>query len=155
MQRLAEPEDEFAAFETGTSHTNSSPANAPSVSEQDPIVPGLRLSDSVSRRVMANFPGTRQEFGAAYQGFSQAVQDKEGSRFRLDAILAAHPEGMHRHALRKALAAATGKDERRAGYDMAVVLSAKDSNTGERHRSCREGFWIRRENQHVELVIDD
>ena len=64
----------------------------PLSSAPEPLVPGLRLSDTVSRRVMANFPGTRQEFGAAYQGFSQAVQEKEGSCFRLDAILAAHPE---------------------------------------------------------------
>jgi hypothetical protein len=41
---------------------------------------------------MANFPGTHHEFSEAYQGFSQAVQEKEGSRFQLDAILAAHPE---------------------------------------------------------------
>jgi hypothetical protein len=92
MQRLAEPEDEFAAFETGTPQTNLSPTHVASTSEQEPLVSGLRLSDSVSRRVMANFPGTRQEFGEAYQGFSQAVQEKEGSRFRMDAILAVHPE---------------------------------------------------------------
>jgi hypothetical protein len=92
MQRLAEPEDEFAAFEAGMPSTHQSPTQAAPVSASEPLVPGLRLSDSVSRRVMANFPGTHQEFGAAYQGLSQAVQDKEGSRFRLDAILAAHPE---------------------------------------------------------------
>jgi hypothetical protein len=92
MQRMAEPEDEFDAFEASYPQANPSSSSASPAPEQGSLVPGLRMSDSVSQRVMANFPGSRQEFGEAYQGFSQAVQEKEGSRFQLDAILAAHPE---------------------------------------------------------------
>ena len=70
-------------------------------------------------------------------------------------ILAAYRKGMHRTLLGEVLAKETGKDLKRASYDAAVILSAKESNTGPRHRSCRDGFWIQRENDHVQLVIDD
>lgn len=62
--------------------------------------------------------------------------------------------GLHRKKLVELLARETGKDETRAGYDAAVLLSAKESNTGPRHRSCKEGFWVRRTNDHVQLVVD-
>lgn len=66
-------------------------------------------------------------------------------------ILVAHPSGIARPKLVELAAAATGKSAKRAGFDVAVLLSAKDSPTGKRHRSCREGFWIERENDHVKL----
>src|ERR1017187_6619235 len=53
-------------------------------------------------------------------------------------ILASHPEGMPRQQFVESLAKATGKTIRRAGFDASVVLSAKNSPTGPRHRSCRE-----------------
>jgi len=87
MQRLADPDDVFDELDAGRPAAGSSPS-----AEVSPLVPGMRLPGSVSQRVMSNFTGSRNEFGPAYQGFSQAVQEKEGSRFRLDAILAAHPE---------------------------------------------------------------
>lgn len=59
--------------------------------------------------------------------------------------------GMTRQQLVAEVAKATGKDERHAGYDVAVLLSAKDSPTGPRHQSCREGFWIEREGDHIRL----
>ena len=65
-------------------------------------------------------------------------------------ILAKHQDGLSRKKLIELFAKATGKSEKRAGFDAAVLLSAKDSS-GERHRSCREGFWIQRENDHLVL----
>ena len=75
-------------------------------------------------------------------------------------ILAAHPDGLPRERLVELLAHATGKDAKRAAFDAQVVLSARpnedglSSNDGPRHRSCRPGFWVRRTNGHVQLVVD-
>jgi hypothetical protein len=73
----------------------------------------------------------------------------------------AHKAGLPREKLVALLAEATGKDIKRAGFDAQVLLSARGSeepglsrNDGPRHRSCRPGFWVRRENGHVQLVID-
>ena len=62
--------------------------------------------------------------------------------------------GIRRAELLKLAMNATGKDAKHAAYDLAVILSAKDSNNGPRHPSCRESFWIRRENDHLTLMID-
>ena len=75
-------------------------------------------------------------------------------------ILAAHKDGLPREKLVALLAEATGKDAKHAGYDAQVLLSAGpnegglSNNDGPRHRSCRPGFWIRRTNGHVQLVVD-
>lgn len=68
-------------------------------------------------------------------------------------ILAAHPKGMNKDELVRLLAKTTGKSEKLAGYDASVVLSAKESPTGMRHRSCKEGFWIHKENKFVKLML--
>jgi len=70
-------------------------------------------------------------------------------------ILASFKDGLHRKKLVELHAKATGKSEKKAGYDCAVLLSAKESNAGPRHRSCRDGYWVRRENSHVLMVIDE
>jgi len=62
--------------------------------------------------------------------------------------------GIRRDELLKLAMEATGKDAKHASYDLAVILSAKDSPTGPRHPSCREGFWVSRENDHLRLNID-
>ena len=70
---------------------------------------------------------------------------REGSAYSVAYdILASNPAGMTRPELVAQVSKATGKDERHAGFDVAVLLSAKDSLTGERHQSCREGFWVER-----------
>jgi hypothetical protein len=68
-------------------------------------------------------------------------------------ILASHKEGLPRQKFVELLAKATGKSTKRAGFDAAVVLSAKDGPTGPRHPSCREGYWVIRENDHVVLRL--
>ena len=75
-------------------------------------------------------------------------------------ILAAHPDGMPKDKLVQLLAGATGKDAKHAAFDAQVLLSARGNepglsrNDGPRHRSCRPGFWVRRTNGHVQLVVD-
>ena len=75
-------------------------------------------------------------------------------------ILAAHKAGIRRDELVRLLAQHTGKDEKRAGFNVQVLLSAKpnedglNNNDSPRHRACRKGFYVRRENDHVKLMID-
>ena len=66
-------------------------------------------------------------------------------------LLASRKSGIRRDEAVKLLAEATGKDIKHAGYDLAVLCSAKESVTGPRHKSCKEGFWIMKENDHLLL----
>ena len=85
---------------------------------------------------------------------------REGSYGTCFDILAAHKAGLPKEKLVALLAAATGKDLVHAGYDAQVVLSARpnedglNNNDSPRNRSCRPGFWVRRENSHVRLMVD-
>ena len=65
----------------------------------------------------------------------------------------AHKDGIARDELINLLAKETGKDPKHASYDLSVLLSAKESPTGPRHRSCREGFWVKREHHHYTLML--
>lgn len=62
--------------------------------------------------------------------------------------------GLRRDELLQLAMDATGKDVKHAAYDLAVIRSAKESNTGPRHPSCAEGFWVKREGDCFTLVID-
>jgi hypothetical protein len=62
--------------------------------------------------------------------------------------------GIRRDELLQLAMDATGKDVKHAAYDLAVIRSAKDSNTGPRHPSCAEGFWVKRDNDCFTLMID-
>ena len=75
-------------------------------------------------------------------------------------ILAAHKDGLPKAKLVELLAKATGKDNEHSGYDAQVILSAHGAAgdglnpfEGPRHRSCRPGFWVRRTNGHVRLMV--
>jgi hypothetical protein len=77
---------------------------------------------------------------------------REGSSYALAFdVLSSFPKGVSRQELLKAYSKASGKDLKHAGYDLSVLLSAQESVTGPRHRSCREGFWVERQNDHVTL----
>ncbi len=69
-------------------------------------------------------------------------------------ILVAHPAGLPRQKLVELLAKATGKSIKRAGFDVAVVVSpASASPTSDRHSSCRDGYGVEHENDHVVLRL--
>ena len=79
---------------------------------------------------------------------------REGSNYSLAFdILASFPEGLPLAEWRESYAKAARKSLKLASYDIQVLLTAKDSPTGERHRSCRDGFYIERETDHVTLKI--
>ena len=62
-------------------------------------------------------------------------------------------DGVRRDELLQLAMDATGKDVKHAAYDLAVIRSAKESSSGPRHPSCREGFWVKRENDCFTLMI--
>jgi hypothetical protein len=75
-------------------------------------------------------------------------------------ILAAHTNGLPKAKLVELLANATGKDVVHAGYDAQVLMSAGPNENGlsnndsPRHRSCRAGFWVKKTNGHIQLMVD-
>ena len=68
-------------------------------------------------------------------------------------VMASQKTGVSRDHLLPILAQETGKDKKHAAYDLSVLLSAKESATGPRHRSCREGFWVKKEHQNYTLML--
>ena len=80
---------------------------------------------------------------------------REGSNYSLAFdILAASKEGLPLAEWRERYAKAARKPLKLAGFDTQVLLTAKDTPTGERHRSCRDGFYIEREGDHVRIRFD-
>ena len=68
-------------------------------------------------------------------------------------ILATRKDGIGRDELINLLRKETGKDVRHTSYDLSIVLSAKDSPTGMRHRSAKDGYWVKREWHHYTLML--
>ena len=83
---------------------------------------------------------------------SQANPFREGSNYALAFdVLASFPEGLPLAEWRERYAKAARKPLKLASYDIQVLLTAKETPTGERHKSCRDGFYIEREGDHVAL----
>ena len=68
-------------------------------------------------------------------------------------VLVAHPTGIGRDELINLLRKENGKDVKHTLYDLSVVLSAKESPTGPRHRSAKDGYYVERQYHHYKLVI--
>jgi hypothetical protein len=75
-------------------------------------------------------------------------------------ILAAHQDGLPRQKLVELLAKATGKDLTKAAFDVQVICSARGEAganlnpfEGPRNRSAHFGYWVKRDNSHVRLVL--
>lgn len=80
---------------------------------------------------------------------------REGSNYSLAFdILASSKDGFSLAEWRERYAKAARKPLKLAGFDTQVLLTAKDTLTGERHRSCRDGFYIEREGDHVRIRFD-
>ena len=80
---------------------------------------------------------------------------REGSNYSLAFdILASSKDGLSLAEWRERYAKAAKKPLKLASYDIQVLLTAKESPTGERHKSCRDGFYIEREGDHVQIRFD-
>jgi hypothetical protein len=75
-------------------------------------------------------------------------------------ILAAHQDGLPRQKLVEMLAMATKSDLQHAAYNAQVVCSARGEAgeglnpfEGPRNRSAHFGYWVKRHNSHVQLML--
>jgi len=69
-------------------------------------------------------------------------------------ILASHTKGIARSELVEKYAKASGKDLKKASFDIAVLLSPKSEKpTSDRHKSCREGYGLIKEGSHYTIVL--
>ena len=83
---------------------------------------------------------------------SQANPFRTNSNYALAFdVLAAYPDGLPLAEWRELYAKAAKKSLKLASFDTQVLLTAKDRPTSERHRSCRSGFYIERQCDHVTL----
>jgi hypothetical protein len=49
---------------------------------------------------------------------------------------------------------ASGKDLKKASFDIAVLLSPKgEKPTSDRHKSCREGYGLTKDGSHYTIVL--
>ena len=80
---------------------------------------------------------------------------REGSGYGLivDLLAQSGAKGIGKPELIKAYSSASGKDETHCRYDLAVILSASTSSE-KIHRSCRSGFSILREQDHLRIKFD-
>ena len=80
---------------------------------------------------------------------------RAGSSYGLlvDLIASAGSKGIGKPDLIRAFSKASGKDETHARYDLAVILSAS-TDSERKHRSCRDGFALIREGDHLRIKFD-
>lgn len=80
---------------------------------------------------------------------------REGSGYGLLVDLLAHAgsKGIGKPELIQAYAKTSGKDEQHSKFDLAVILSAS-TDSEKKHRSCRDGFSILREGDHLQIRFD-
>ena len=68
-------------------------------------------------------------------------------------ILASKKDGISRDQLINLLAKENGKDIKHAAYDLSVVLSPSESVNGSRHRSAKDGYWVKKNYHHYTLQL--
>ena len=61
--------------------------------------------------------------------------------------------GCTRKSLTELLAKERKSDLKHAYYDSQVLMTAKNGVNGKRHSSCRKGFWIKRDDDKVVLML--
>ena len=120
------------------------------------LVPDIdeKLKDNKGSRLAASGKSGKKSATKRYpRSPTNPFRDGSGYGLVFD-ILAAHRDGIAKEKLIEVYAKASRKNLKRAGYDVAVLLSAKNSKAGERHRSCADGFWVERENSFLRLRTD-
>lgn len=122
------------------------------------LVPDIaeRLKANARQKVVApkaNKPAKAKGGGKYPRHSSNPFRDGSSYALAFD-ILASHPKGVARQELTKEYAKASKKPLKNASFDIAVLLSPKsDKPTSERHKSCREGYGLKREENFYQLVL--
>ena len=133
------------------------------------LVPGIeeRLANNKAREIKAGEkpPATLPKSGKTGKGAKMSSRatyprcDKnpfrEGSNYALAFdVLASSKDGLPLADWRERYAKTARKPLKLASYDIQVLLTAKGSPTGERHKSCRDGFFIERQCDHVRICFN-
>lgn len=110
--------------------------------------------DGATNRISKKSKGVKKTSKTQKYPRSQVNPFRPNSSYALAYdVLAAYPDGLPLATWRELYAKAAMKPLKLAGFDTQVLLTAKDRSTSERHRSCRSGFYIEREGDHVTLKI--
>ena len=74
---------------------------------------------------------------------AESTPYRKGSAYsKVYQILAEHPDGISRADLIREAARRCKKPASRSAFDVAVVVSPRESCTGPRHRSARDGYYL-------------
>ena len=80
---------------------------------------------------------------------------RKGSAYsKVYQILMEHPDGISRADLIREAARRCKKPASRSAFDVAVVVSPRESCTGPRHRSARDGYFLEVEGSCLKLRTD-
>ena len=75
---------------------------------------------------------------------AESTPYRKGSAYsRIYQILMEHPDGISRADLIREAARRCKKPASRSAFDVAVVVSPRESCTGPRHRSARESYFVK------------
>lgn len=75
---------------------------------------------------------------------AESTPYRKGSAYsKVYQILAEHPDGISRTDLIREAARRCKKPASRSAFDVAVVVSPRESCTGPRHRSARESYFVK------------
>lgn len=98
--------------------------------------------------------GTKKNSKSTYPRSSKNPFREDSNYALAFDVLASSKDGLPLTEWRERYAKAARKPLKLASYDIQVLLTAKESPTGERHRSCRDGFYIERQCDHVRIRFD-
>lgn len=124
------------------------------------LVPGIeeRLASNkagemkADEKPQATIPKSEKSGKGAKSGKSRVHQPEEaestpyrkGSAYsKVYQILAEHPDGISRADLIREAARRCKKPASRSAFDVAVVVSPRESCTGPRHRSARDKYYVK------------
>ena len=83
---------------------------------------------------------------------AESTPYRKGSAYsKVYQILAEHPNGISRADLIREAARRCKKPASRSAFDVAVVVSPRESCTGPRHRSARDGYFLEVEGSCLKL----
>ena len=75
---------------------------------------------------------------------AESTPYRKGSAYsKVYQILTEHPDGISRTELIREAARRCKKPANRSAFDVAVVVSPRESCTGLRHRSARDGYYVK------------
>lgn len=121
-------------------------------SAETAMVERIPKGDGATNRISKKSKGVKKTSKTGQFPHSKDNPFRPNSNYALAFdVLASFPDGLPLATWRELYAKAAKKSLKLASFDTQVLLTAKDRPTSERHRSCRSGFYIERQCDHVTL----